>query len=163
MVIGHELTHGFDDQGRQFDAKGNLKNWWTAEDEKRFTERASMVDKQYSDYVAIDTLHVNGKLTLGENIADIGGLKIAYLALKKSMEGKPPAEKIDGFTPEQRFFLAFAQIWHGAERPEQIRLRVTTNPHSPNRFRVLGPLADTPEFSIAFGCKESDAPPNQIW
>jgi len=163
MVIGHELTHGFDDQGRQFDAEGNLKNWWTAEDEKRFNERAAMVDSQYSGYVAIDNLHVNGKLTLGENIADIGGLKIAYLALKKSMEGNPPAEKIDGFTPEQRFFLSFAQIWHGQERPEQIRLRVTTNPHSPNRFRVLGPLADTPEFSSAFGCKESGSTQTQIW
>ncbi len=163
MVIGHELTHGFDDQGRQFDAEGNLKNWWTAEDEKQFNSRSAMVDKQYSDYVAIENLRVNGKLTLGENIADIGGLKIAYLALKKSMEGKPPVEKIDGFTPEQRFFLAFAQIWHGTERPEQTRLRVTTNPHSPNRFRVIGPLADTPEFSEAFACKETAAAPNQIW
>ena len=99
-IIGHELTHGFDDQGRQFDADGNLKNWWTPEDEKN-----------YNDYVAIDALHINGKLTMGENIADLGGLKIAYLALQKSREGKPRPEKIDGYTAEQRFFLAFAQGW----------------------------------------------------
>ena len=152
-IIGHELTHGFDDQGRQFDADGNLKNWWTAEDEKNYNARASLIEKQYSGYIAIDSLHINGKLTMGENIADLGGLKIAYLALQKSLEGKPRPPKIDGFTAEQRFFLAFAQGWRRNMRPEAIRLQIATDPHSPARFRVLGPLSNMPEFLSAFGCE----------
>ena len=151
-VIGHELTHGFDDQGRQFDADGNLKNWWTAEDEKNYNARASLIDKQYSDYIAVDTLHINGKLTMGENIADLGGLKIAYLALQKALVGRPRPAKIDGYTPEQRFFLAFAQSWRRNTRPEMERLMIATDPHSPSRFRVLGPLSNMPEFLKAFGC-----------
>jgi len=152
-IIGHELTHGFDDQGRQFDADGNLKNWWTAEDEKNYNARAALIDKQYSDYVAIETLHINGKLTMGENIADLGGLKIAYLALQKALEGKSRPEKIDGFTPEQRFFLAFAQSWRRSTRPEMVRQLIVTDPHSPARFRVLGPISNMPEFLMAFGCE----------
>jgi len=152
-VIGHELTHGFDDQGRQFDADGNLKNWWTAEDEKSYNSRAELIEKQYSGYIAIDMLHINGKLTMGENIADLGGLKIAYLALQKSLEGKPRPPKIDGYTAEQRFFLAFAQGWRRNARPESVRLQIATDPHSPARFRVLGPLSNMPEFFSAFGCE----------
>jgi putative endopeptidase len=151
-VIGHELTHGFDDQGRQFDADGNLKNWWTPEDEKNYNTRAALIEKQYSDYIAIDMLHINGKLTMGENIADLGGLKIAYLAFQKSLEGKPRPPMIDGYTPEQRFFLAFAQGWRRNTRPEAVRLMIATDPHSPPRFRVLGPLSNMPEFLKAFDC-----------
>jgi putative endopeptidase len=151
-VIGHELTHGFDDQGRQFDADGNLKNWWTSEDEKNYNARAELMEKQYSDYIAVDQLRINGKLTLGENLADLGGLRIAYLALQKSLEGKPRPEKIDGYTAEQRFFLAFAQGWRRNSRPEVVRLMVATDPHSPARFRVLGPLSNMSEFVSAFGC-----------
>jgi putative endopeptidase len=162
-VIGHELTHGFDDQGRQFDAEGNLKNWWTDEDQKRYGQRASSIEKQYANYVVVDTMHINGKLTLGENIADIGGLKIAYLALQKSLEGKPHPEKIDGFTAEQRLFLAFAQGWRRNTRDEALRLMLTTDPHSPPRFRVMGTIANLPEFGQAFSCKAAAMPPVAIW
>jgi putative endopeptidase len=156
-VIGHELTHGFDDQGRQFDAEGNLKNWWTADDEKNYNARASLVEKQFDQFIGIDDIHINGKLTLGENIADLGGLKIAYLALQKALEGKPRPANIDGFTPEQRFFIAFAQGWRRNSRPELVRLMLATDPHSPPRFRVLGPLSNTPEFFKAFECRQGDA------
>ncbi len=149
-VIGHEMTHGFDDQGRQFDAEGNLKDWWTPEDAKRFTERSTALADQYSKYVAIDDLRVNGKLTLGENIADLGGLTVAYLALEKTLAGKPRPALIDGFTPEQRFFLAFGQIWRSKLTPERVRLLAQTDPHSPNRWRVFGPLVNTPAFREAF-------------
>ena len=156
MVIGHEMTHGFDDQGRQFDSKGNLSDWWTADDTKRFKDRAQKVVTQYDGYVAIDTLHVNGKLTLGENIADLGGLTIAYYAYQRSLEGKP-REIINGFTPEQRFFLGFAQSWRRKIRPESERLRTLTDPHSPARWRVNGPVSNLPEFAKAWGCKGGDA------
>jgi putative endopeptidase len=152
-IIGHELTHGFDDQGRQFDADGNLKNWWTPDDEKNYNDRAALIDKQFSGYIAVDALHVNGKLTMGENIADLGGLKIAYLALQKSLEGKPRPPNLDGYTPEQRFFLAFAQGWRRNSRPEAVRLQIATDPHSPPRLRVIGPLSNMPEFFKAFGCE----------
>jgi putative endopeptidase len=156
-VIGHELTHGFDDQGRQFDAEGNLKDWWTAEDQKNYNQRAAIVEAQFNEYIPIEDLHINGKLTLGENIADLGGLKIAYLAFQKSLEGKPRPPVIDGFTPEQRFFLAFAQNWRRNTRPEALRLLIATDPHSPPRFRVLGPVSNMPEFFEAFGCKAGDS------
>jgi putative endopeptidase len=156
-VIGHELTHGFDDQGRQFDAEGNLRNWWTAEDEKNYNARASIVETQYNEFIPLEALHINGKLTLGENIADLGGLKIAYLAFQKSLEGKPRPQPIDGFTPEQRFFLAFAQNWRRNTRPETLRLMLSTDPHSPPRFRVNGPVSNMPEFFAAFGCKAGDS------
>jgi putative endopeptidase len=154
-TIGHEMTHGFDDQGRQFDAQGNLRDWWTAEDNRRFEARAQRVVDQYNAYTVLDTMHVNGKLTLGENIADIGGLTIAYYAMEKALEGKP-RELIDGFTPEQRFFLAYAQARRAVFRPQQMRLMVQTDPHSPNEFRVNGPLSNMPEFAAAFGCKQGD-------
>ena len=162
-VIGHEMTHGFDDKGRQFDAHGNLRDWWTPEDAKNFSARAQGIVTQYSAFEPLPGLHINGALTQGENIADIGGLKIAYLALEKSLVGKP-RPKIDGFTPEQRFFLAFGQIWRGLFRPQTIKVRLATDPHSPNKYRVLGPLADMPEFRQAFGCPpDPKASPTTIW
>jgi putative endopeptidase len=165
VVIGHEITHGFDDQGRQFDADGNLKDWWTEQDGKNYDARAEAIAKQYDGYVPIDDVHINGKLTLGENIADLGGVRIAYMALQKALSGKPAPAKIDGFTPAQRFFLSHAQVWKTLYRPEALRLQLATNPHSPGRFRVLGPLSNIPQFSEAFGCKESAGAPVKtlIW
>lgn len=154
-VIGHEISHGFDDQGSKFDADGNLKDWWTPESRKKFEERANGVARQFDSYVAIDTLHVNGKLTLGENIGDLGGLSISFSALQEALQGKPRT-KIDGFTPEQRFFLAWAQIWRRNARPEAIRLQVRTDPHSPAQFRTNGPLSNMTEFYQAFGCTDGD-------
>ncbi len=156
-VIGHEMTHGFDDQGSQYDARGNLRDWWTEADRAEFMRRAGVVEKQFSDYVAIDDLHVNGALTLGENIADLGGLTIAYEAYLKSLEGKPEPAPIDGFTHQQRFFLAWAQAWRTNMKPEALRLMVNTNPHSPGRFRAMGPLSNMPAFFAAFGCTEGEA------
>jgi putative endopeptidase len=155
-AIGHEITHGFDDEGRQFDAQGNLSGWWTEPDTKEFNRRADVVEKQFDNYVAIDTLHVNGKLTLGENIADLGGLLIAHGAYRRSLEGKPEPAPIDGFTGDQRFFLAWAQIWRAKYRPEFSRLLVATDPHAPPKFRTIGPLSNIPAFAQAFGCKPGD-------
>ncbi|MBZ5561212.1 MAG: M13 family metallopeptidase [Acidobacteriia bacterium] len=155
-VIGHEMTHGFDDQGRKFDAHGNLKNWWTEEDLKNFQERAACVEKQFDGYVVMDDLHQNGKLVLGESIADLGGLTIAFKAYEKSLEGKPRPPKVDGFTPEQRFFLAYAHLWAQNARPEYERLRVNVDPHPLGRFRVIGPLSNMPFFTQAFDCKAGD-------
>ncbi|MBI3538801.1 MAG: M13 family metallopeptidase, partial [Candidatus Eisenbacteria bacterium] len=152
-VIGHEMTHGFDDQGRKSDADGNLKDWWQTEDADKYKARSLMVEKQYDGYVAIDSMHVNGKLTLGENTADLGGLSVAYGALQKALAGKPRT-KIDGFTPEQRFFLSYAQIWRSNTRPEALKLRINTDPHSPGRFRCIGPLSNMKEFQDAFGIKD---------
>jgi putative endopeptidase len=154
-AIGHEMTHGFDDEGRQFDAGGNLKEWWTPADSKAFDQRASLVQQQFDSYVVLDSLHVNGKLTLGEDIADLGGLKIAYEALERSISGKRPAP-IDGFSPEQRFFLSWAQVWRTKSRPEAERQQVLTDPHAPAHWRVNGPLANMPEFAAAFGCKAGE-------
>lgn len=156
MVIGHEITHGFDDEGRQYDAVGNLKEWWTPEDAAKFKERANRVVAQYNGYVGVDTLHVNGELTLGENIADIGGLTIAYYAWKRSLAGKPAPASIDGFTPEQRFFLSYAQSWRRKVRPEALRTQILTDPHSPAPWRVNGAVSNMPEFQQAFGCKAGD-------
>jgi putative endopeptidase len=162
-VIGHEMTHGFDDQGRKFDAHGNLHDWWAADDAKNFDIRAQGIVAQYSAFEPLPGQHINGSLTQGENIADIGGLKIAYLALEKSLAGKP-RPKIDGFTPEQRFFLAYGQIWRGLFRSQTIKVRLATDPHSPNKYRVLGALADMPEFRQAFGCPpDPKASPTTIW
>ncbi len=152
-VIGHEMTHGFDDQGRKSDAEGNLKDWWTPDDQKAYDARAKRVQEQFDGYVAIDSLHVNGKLTLGENLADLGGLSIAFGALEKTLAGKRPAP-IDGFTPEQRFFLGYAQIWRQNIRPEALKLRIATDPHSPGRFRCNGPLSNMSEFAKAFDVPE---------
>ncbi len=151
-VIGHEMTHGFDDQGSQFDKDGNLKNWWTEADAKEFHTRTQCIVDQYSKYIAIDDVHVNGKLTLGENTADNGGLRIAYMALQEALNGKS-REKIDGFTPEQRLFLGWSQIWCESDRPENARLLALTNPHAPSRTRVNGVVSNMPEFAKAYGCK----------
>ena len=152
-VIGHEMTHGFDDQGRQFAADGSLTDWWTPESAHRFTTRAAGIVKQFNGYVAVDDLHINGELTQGENIADLGGVKLAYAALQKTLAGQP-RPKIDGFTPEQRFFLGWASCWRNNTRPEAMRLRVQTDPHSPPKFRVNGPFSNLEEFYRAFDVPE---------
>src|SRR6266436_3113741 len=151
-VIGHEMTHGFDDQGRQFDARGNLRDWWSQKSAQEFKTRSGAIVQQYNEYEALPGLHVNGELTQGENIADIGGVKLAYAALQKALDKHPEErnKKIDGFTPEQRFFLSFAAIWRSKIRDEEQKLRVKTDPHSPAQFRVNGPLSDLPEFQKAF-------------
>ncbi len=155
-VIGHEMSHGFDDQGRQFDAQGNLRDWWTADDAAKYKTQADRVVDQFNGYTVVDSAtHVNGKLTLGENIGDLGGLTIAYAAMEKAL-GTTPRTKIDGFTPEQRFFLAWAQVWREKMRPEAARNLVLTNVHSPGEWRVNGPLSNMPEFKAAWGCKDGD-------
>jgi putative endopeptidase len=154
-VIGHEITHGFDDEGSQFDAKGNLNNWFTEEDKAKFKARTAGIVSQFNNYVAIDTMHVNGALTQGENIADLGGIAISYAALQKALEGKEK-ESIDGFSPEQRFFLNYAQVWRGLYRDEALKRQVQTNPHSPGKFRTIGPLSNFQPFYDAFGVKEGD-------
>ena len=154
-TIGHELSHGFDDSGRQYDSKGNLTDWWTAEDAKNYTARAKVVEDQYNAYTVLDSLHVNGKLTLGENLADIVGVSVAYDALQKALAGKPRTT-IDGFTPEQRYFLAYAQARRANLTPQAARLQIQTDPHSPGIYRVNGPLSNMPEFAKAFGCKPGD-------
>ena len=161
-TIGHELTHGFDDQGRQYDWEGNLKPWWNDDDVKHFQERAELVASQYDAYEPLPGLHINGHQTLGENIADVGGLRVAYEAFKLATNGKK-LESVDGFTPDQRFFIAFAQGWRTNERPEKIRLGVQSDVHSPARARVIGPVANFPEFRAAFGCPEPAESPPPIW
>jgi endothelin-converting enzyme/putative endopeptidase len=155
-VIGHELTHGFDDSGRQFDGGGNLNDWWTPADGKAFEERASCIVNQYSSFTAVDDVKLNGKLTLGENTADNGGLRIALMAYLASEAGRN-ARAIDGFTPEQRVFLGYGQIWCESRRPEYERVQAQTNPHAPARYRVNGVVSNMPEFQKAFSCK-ADAP-----
>jgi putative endopeptidase len=154
-IVGHELTHGFDDEGRQFDANGNLADWWTAEDGKHFDEKADCEVKEYGNFVAVDDAKVNGKLTLGENTADNGGLRLAYIALLADAKRKSIdlTRKQDGYTPTQQFFLGHGQSWCGSTRPEQLRLQVQTDPHSPRQFRVNGVVQNMPEFGKAFGCK----------
>jgi len=156
LVIGHELTHGFDDQGRKYDPKGNLRDWWTEQDGREFEKRVSCVADEYSNFVAVDDLKLNGRLTLGENTADNGGARIALMALEHMIAddktGKE-AQKIDGYTPEQRFFLGFGRVWCEKRRPEYERMQVTTNPHSPGRYRVNGVVQNMPEFQRAWGCK----------
>ncbi|HET8940511.1 MAG TPA: M13 family metallopeptidase [Rudaea sp.] len=155
-VIGHEMTHGFDDQGSRFDAKGNFSDWWTATDRAAFDARTAKLVAQFNSYVPIDDLHINGKLTLGENIADLGGLLVAYDAFKLTAQGKS-AEKIDGLTPDQRFFLSYAQSWRTAQRPAQLRLQLQSNEHAPAKYRVNGPVSNVPAFAHAFACKPGDA------
>src|SRR5437899_2508890 len=156
LVIGHELTHGFDDQGRKFDPQGNLRDWWTDQDAKEFEKRASCIADEYSNFIAVDDLKLNGKLTLGENTADNGGARIALMALREMIaadkSGKA-AEKIDGYTPEQRFFLGFGRVWCEKRRPELSRTLVNTDPHSPGKYRVNGVVQNMPEFQQAWGCK----------
>ena len=151
-VIGHEMTHGFDDQGRQYDAEGNLRDWWSKESADAYNERRKAVVQEYSEFEPLPGQHVNGELTQGENIADIGGVRLAYMALQKAMAQHPEnaEKKIDGFTPAQRFFLAYAQIWRTNIRDQEQKLRLTTDPHSPGKFRVIGPLSNFDEFAKAF-------------
>lgn len=155
MVIGHEMTHGFDDQGCQYDEKGNMKNWWTSEDSAKFRAKTGSVVNQYNSYVVLNDQHINGELTLGENLADIGGLAIAYDAFKMTKQGKDSA-RIDGFTPDQRFFLGYAQVWRLKNREEILRTRINTDPHSPEMFRVNGPAANFDPFYAAFNIQPSD-------
>lgn len=167
-VIGHEITHGFDDQGSRSDGQGNLHNWWTPEDRARFTSKTDALAKEYDACVAVDDLHVNGKLTLGENIADLGGVNIAYAAYEKSLHGKP-APVIDGFTGPQRFFIGFAQVWRGSVRDADARVLLRTDPHSPPQFRATVPLSNVQAFYDAFNVKPGDAmyrPPGErveVW
>ena len=151
-TIGHELTHGFDDEGRQFDAHGNLRDWWTPEDAKAFEQRASCISDQYSQYVVVDDIKINGKLTLGEDVADLGGLILAYMAWQDDSKGQT-LELIEGFTPEQRFFIAYGQSWCASTRDETKRLRATVDPHSPDKYRANGVVSNLPEFQQAFHCK----------
>ncbi|MGP8245146.1 MAG: M13 family metallopeptidase [Bryobacteraceae bacterium] len=150
-VIGHEMTHGFDDQGRKFDGAGNLRDWWTAADAAEFEKRAACVANEYSGFTAVDDVKLNGRLTLGENTADNGGIRVAYMAMENALQGKPG--KIGGFTPEQRFFLGYAQIWCENATPQSERQHAMTDPHSPGRYRVSGVLQNMPEFQRAFSCK----------
>jgi putative endopeptidase len=157
-VIGHEVTHGFDDQGSKFDAEGNFKMWWTAEDRQRFEEKANCVANQFASYEVLPGLKMNGRLTLGENIADLGGLTMAYYAFQKSLQSnKSRPANIDGFTPEQRFFLGWAQVWAAKATDEATRSQVIGGPHALPRWRVNGPLANLPQFAQAYGCKAGDA------
>jgi endothelin-converting enzyme/putative endopeptidase len=165
-VIGHELTHGFDDQGRQFDARGNLRDWWTEQDGKAFDQRADCFVQQYGSYTAVDDVKLNGKLTLGENTADNGGLRLAYMALMDKLKGKEPPKK-DGFTAAQRFFLGWGQIWCQNVTPQTARLRAQTDPHSPGEFRVNGVVSNMPEFQKAFACRTAQpmvrGPACRVW
>jgi len=151
-TIGHELTHGFDDEGRQFDAQGNLRDWWTAEDEKEFLKRASCISDQYSTYTIIDDIKINGKLTLGEDTADLGGLILAYMAWQADTKGET-LQPLEGLTPEQRFFVGYGQSWCGETRDETKRMRATIDPHSPEKYRTNGVVSNMPEFQEAFHCK----------
>lgn len=153
-VIGHELTHGFDDQGAKFDAQGNFRDWWSKEDEAEFKKRTDCISNEYDQFVAVDDVHLKGRLTLGENTADNGGVHLALMALHDKMKQEGAMEKmVDGFTPEQRFFISYGQIWCQNVTPEQSRLRALTDPHSPGQYRVNGVVSNSPEFQKAFGCK----------
>jgi predicted metalloendopeptidase len=156
VVIGHELTHGFDDQGRKYDPQGNLRDWWTEQDGKEFDQRAACISNEYGNFVAVDDLKLNGKLTLGENTADNGGARIALMALVDMIAGDkngPESQTIDGYTPEQRFFLGFGRIWCEKRRPEYSRMMVSVDPHSPGKYRVNGTVQNMPEFQKAWNCK----------
>jgi putative endopeptidase len=155
-VIGHEMSHAFDDQGRQYDRFGNMRDWWTKDDAARYDAEAQKIVTQFDSYTVIDTAtHVQGKLTLGENIGDFGGLTVAYAAMERAL-AKHPQPVIDGFTPEQRFFLGWAQVWRELDRPEFLRFLVSSDPHPPSKWRVNGPLGNMPEFKAAWGCKDGD-------
>ena len=156
-VIGHEMTPGFDDQGAKFDPQGNLRNWWTPDDLANFKARGECIVKQFDSYQVEPGLNQKGKLVEGESIADFGGLTISFRAFEKTLECKSRPASIDGFTHEQRFFLAWAEVWHQNVRPEEARRLVITNPHPLGRFRAIGPLSNMPEFKQTFGCKDGDA------
>jgi endothelin-converting enzyme/putative endopeptidase len=159
-TIGHELTHGFDDEGRQYDAQGNLRQWWTPDDEKEFVKRATCISDQYSGYTIIDDIKINGKLTLGEDVADLGGLILAYMAWKEDTQGQS-LQSMDELTPEQRFFVGYGQSWCANERDENRRLRATVDPHSPEQYRANGVVSNMPEFQQAFHCKVGSPMVNQ--
>jgi putative endopeptidase len=159
-TVGHELTHGFDDEGRQFDAQGNLRDWWTPEDGKEFEKRAACISNQYSNYTIIDDIKINGKLTLGEDVADLGGLLLAYMAWKQDTKDQK-LEPIEGLTPEQRFFVGYGQSWCGHVRDESKRMRATIDPHSPEKYRTNGVVSNMPEFQEAFHCKAGSPMVNQ--
>jgi putative endopeptidase len=165
-TVGHELTHAFDDEGRQFDAHGNLRDWWTPDDARQFTERAQCISNQYSQYVIVDDIRINGKLTLGEDVADLGGILLAYMAWQDQTR-EQKLEPIEGFTPEQRFFIGYAQDWCGNIRDESKRLRATVDPHSPDKYRTNGVVSNMPQFQEAFHCKTGApmAPANRcrVW
>ena len=167
-VIGHEITHGFDDQGSRSDADGNLRNWWTADDRARFTAKTDKLVEQYEACKVLGDLHVNGRLTLGENLADLGGVAIAYAAYQHSLDGKP-APVIDGLTGPQRFFIGFAQVWRGSIRDAEQKVLLRTDPHSPVQFRTLVPLSNIQAFYDAFEIKPGDTmyrPPEkrvEVW
>jgi endothelin-converting enzyme/putative endopeptidase len=165
-VIGHELTHGFDDEGRKYDGEGNVRDWWTPEDGKAFDARADCIVKEYNGFSPVEDAHLNGKLTLGENAADNGGIHLAYMALMDSL-ATHMAGKQDGFTPQQQFFLGFAQIWCENTTEQSARMQAATNPHSPGEFRANGVLQNMPEFEEAFSCKVGDpmvsADPCRVW
>jgi putative endopeptidase len=152
-TIGHELTHGFDDEGSKFDGKGNLKDWWTKEDRQKFDERTKCVSDQYARYVVVDDIHINSKLTLGEDVADLGGEHLAYMAWRNATQGKA-LQPVEDLTPEQRFFVGFAQWACANERPENQRVNALTDPHSPPKYRINGVVVNMPEFAEAFSCKQ---------
>jgi predicted metalloendopeptidase len=154
-VIGHEISHGFDDSGRQFDGDGNLRDWWTAEDAARFKQRADALAAQFDAYTVLDNRHINGRLTLGENIGDLSGLAVAYKAFRMSLGGQP-SPVIDGFTGDQRFFIGWAQVWRRKYRDEELLKRLVVDPHSPSEFRANGPTSNIDAFYDAFGLKPGD-------
>nr|WP_275672611.1 M13-type metalloendopeptidase [Thermomonas flagellata] len=158
-VIGHEMLHGYDDQGSQFDARGNFNNWWTKADREGFQQRTARLVQQFNDYVAIDGLHVNGELTLGENIADLGGLNVAWDAYQKALKdaGKSGQDKVDGHPEDQRFFFNWATVWRRNFTPDELKVRLRTDPHAPANFRAIGAPSNMPAFAQAFGCKPGDA------
>jgi len=151
-TIGHELTHGFDDEGRQFDAHGDLRDWWTEKDAAEFERRVNCVRDQYAKYTVVDEIKINSQLTAGEDVADLGGEVLAWLAWKSATKNQH-LEPADGLTPEQRFFVGFAQWACGSKRPETLRMRAVTDPHSPNEYRINGVVANMPEFRQAFSCQ----------
>lgn len=163
MVVGHEITHGFDDEGRKLDKDGNLRDWWSADAGKKFEEKTQCIVKQYDDSIALEDIHVNGKLTLGENTADLGGLKVSLQALAEWQRaaaarsaGSAKTPTTPAYSAHQLFFLGYAQSWCSKYRPENARLRAATDPHAPPFLRVNNPLANLPEFAAAFGCKQGD-------
>jgi len=168
-TVGHELTHGFDDEGRQFDSAGNLKDWWTKEDEQKFNDRAECMVKQYDAIEAVPGVHLNGKLTLGENLADLGGLWLAWMAWQEKAQAAhvDMASMMNGNTPDQRFWIAYAQQWCTQTRPEQLRSQAQTDPHAPDEYRANSVLQDLPEFAKSFSCKPTakmvSATPCRVW
>jgi putative endopeptidase len=163
MVVGHELTHGFDDEGSQYDAKGNLENWWEPAVNASFKQKTGCVARQYSGYEVQPGVKVNGELTLGENIADLGGIKLAFQAYRALRREATDRVSASGYSEDQQFFLALGQAWCAKSRPEVERLRVKTDPHSPPRFRVQGPLANLPEFAEAFSCTSAPEQSCSVW